>query len=506
MQKTSAASVLIEELFNLNWNPEKLRTIVEQRFHLELLFLLKLEKLDIEKPSAWSLAFLALVLPSYERNKTMARRCADVAEAMLETSVGAELSLEIAEATLMLCLRHIYDEEYVKGRHQIKRARDMMGPLGMFDQQHEAAADFVESERKRRILWTLYVLVYYLGCGDAEVAKYSLSIQLPCQQDFYELEIRTMTRMLRETREDYKKREEQDQSTACPEMKSHIALYYIESLDFLQCCTLAEAEVDIDAKLSKLSKLPRSYQLRVDNTEIQLSKKRTSYVLLHSALMMCKLVRLQRAFSSTRLCVYLENGGSLLSSVQKFFQLLSRYQEMQLLPGAPIALWACFRALILLIWWFAFHSYADSIEECQRDLISNNFKVGLTILCHLQEESNLARVLTGKLSKFLSRVKEIISDSDTLPMKDVLEETLAINQCEVDAFQDSVGMIPDLADLQSRVDWFNIKRRANSYGCGEPSSTPSVSDTDHRHESGEWTRDWNEANWPVLQHFISRDM
>lgn len=221
-----------------------------------------------------------------------------------------------------------------------------MEPLGMFD-RHEAAADFIEGERKRRILWALYILAYYLGFRDAEAVEYSFSIQLPCQQDFYELGFRTMTRMLRETPEDYKKREEQDQSTTRPEMESHLAVYYIELLDFLQCCTFAEAEVDADAKLSMLSKLPRSYQLRERNTTIQLHKKYTSYVLLHSAMIMCELVRIQRAFISTPLCVHLEDGVSLLSFIQEYLQLLSEYQEMKLLPGAPTVLWACFRALIL---------------------------------------------------------------------------------------------------------------------------------------------------------------
>lgn len=101
MQTTPAVWALMEDLCCLNLDLEKLCMIVEQRFHLELLFLRKLEKLDTKNPCVWCLAFLALVLPSYECNKTLPRRCADVAEAMLESSVTADPSLELAEATLM---------------------------------------------------------------------------------------------------------------------------------------------------------------------------------------------------------------------------------------------------------------------------------------------------------------------------------------------------------------------------------------------------------------------
>lgn len=155
-----------------------------------------------------------------------------------------------------------------------------------------------------------------------------------------------------------------------------------------------------------------------------------------------------------------------------------------------------------MIWWFAFHSYAESSGKCQRELLSNNFEAGSAILRRLQNESNLARVLSGRVSEFLSRVKGIISDPGTLPTTDLLEETLAADQSQMADSQAPAGVIPGLADLQTGVDLFNIKMRAISYEWGEPSSTPLLDDTDDQHESMEPTRAWDDAHWGVLQHLI----
>ncbi|KAJ4353284.1 uncharacterized protein N0V89_005011 [Didymosphaeria variabile] len=448
---------------------DELYNIFRQHYATELpflhepTFLKDLKRTDVQRLPAYfaplRLAFLALTLPFHpgiERqmpldSRRYARKCAEAAEAKINFCALSSPSIEVPQALLILralidahgaksfillgsaiktmqLLRCQFDEELVD-----KDLDDKMRSTSKQEPREDWLNErrFILEETRRRTFWSCFIIDRYVSYGDYKprsilMGDPSILVQLPCSEDRFDLGLKTKTRMLRESDEDFLSRrqkysqhlEEYQHSLekhnqgypidANVEWEDEDAqsplVWLIKALDVFgdvmrYTCTITrradkenpwdESSVNdlsfykLDKKLDQLiSKLPVSLKLTPSVRDVHIHRRRaTPYVLLHLTLLMCKMALHREWLPSITFPKAFPTGpvdGP-------------RWEELK----EDSERWA--PNFWKDIMWLAFFPNFDQDGLlCQGtdrpdELVFDNFEHAFAILRHLQERMNMAR-------------------------------------------------------------------------------------------------------------------
>ncbi|KAL1607789.1 hypothetical protein SLS60_002725 [Paraconiothyrium brasiliense] len=349
---------------------DELYNIFRQHYATELpflhepTFLKDLKRTDTQRlPAHFAplrLAFLALTLPFHHGiehqipldSRRYARKCAEAAEAKINVCALSSPSIEIPQALLILralidahgaksfillgsaiktmqLLRCQFDEELVdKDLDDKMRSTTRQEPREDWLNERR----FILEETRRRTFWSCFIIDRYVSYGDYKprsiiMGDPSTLVQLPCSEDRFDLGLKTKTRMLRESDEDFLSRRQKytqhlEEYQNSLEKHNHQGypldanvewededaqsplVWLIKALDVFGDVMRADKEnpwdessvnelsfYKLDKKLDQLiSKLPHGLKLTSSVRDVHIHRRRaTPYVLLHLTLLMCKM-------------------------------------------------------------------------------------------------------------------------------------------------------------------------------------------------------------------------
>ncbi|KAL5393191.1 hypothetical protein DPSP01_000022 [Paraphaeosphaeria sporulosa] len=486
---------------------DELYTIFRHHFATELPFLHEITFLrdvklkDNQKPShrfdALRYAFLALTVPFYEGvgrqlfqdSPRTARKCAEAAERHINFYALSSPSIEIPQALLMLSLRAHGEGQGSRSFMMLGMAVKTMQLLNcQFDHElvdkeiddkkrsstKQAARDesgqrFVMEEIRRRTFWSCFIVDRYISSGDYKPRNISLEdplvlVQLPCSEDNFDIGTKTKTRKLRESDEDFKRREKkyphdhpEDANVAWEdEDKQSPLVWFIKALDLFgdvmryTCTVTRRAErkwpwdeksehCRLDQRVDDLTrKLPAVLKLTPTVRDVAMSppyrRRATPYILLHSTLLMCKIAlhreylpyithpkstpqgptdgpnceALQKACEREDPDFFKDSARTFFQATKNGLDLFTSSKKAGTLVESPLTAFVSHSVTFNIMWLAFFPNFDQDGVLCQGhgrpdNLVVDNFKDAFAILHHLQGRLILAR-------SFGKRLKNLFND------------------------------------------------------------------------------------------------
>ncbi|KAF9740564.1 hypothetical protein PMIN06_000285 [Paraphaeosphaeria minitans] len=485
---------------------DDLYTIFRHHFATELPFLheisflrdVKLKDNHKHAPrfDALRLAFLALTVPFYEgfRRQSFhdslqaARKYAEAAERHINFYALSSPSIEIPQALLMLSLRAHGEGQGSRSFIMLSMAVKTMQLLNcQFDHElvdkeiddkkrsstKQAARDesgqrFVLEEIRRRTFWSCFIVDRYISSGDYKTRNISLEdplvlVQLPCSEDNFDIGTKTKTRKLRESDQDFKRREKkfvhnhpEDANVAWEdEDKQSPLVWFIKALDLFgdvmryTCTVTRRAEhkwpwhqdsehFRLDQRVDDLtSRLPAVLKLTPTVRDVAMSppyrRRATPYILLHSTLLMCKIAlhreylpyithpkstpqgptdgpnceALQKACEREDPDFFVDSARTFFNATKNGLDLFTSSKKAGTLVESPLTAFVSHAVTFNIMWLAFFPNFDQDGVLCQGrgrpdNLVVNNFKDAFAILHDLQGRLILARAFGKRLKNLFS--------------------------------------------------------------------------------------------------------